>query len=71
MIESLTAAQLTLLRRCHGGLRLFETGAPLKALLDDLAVLDRLELVVRDETRGYELTPQGERCLIRLENRGR
>lgn len=65
MIPSLTTTQLNLLRRCDGGLRVWESGAALDALRADLAILLRLALVAADEWRGYELTPTGEACLVR------
>lgn len=66
MQPSLTASQLILLRRCDGGLRVFETGPALTALLADLAVLNELRLVVANDANGHELTPSGEICLTRL-----
>lgn len=70
MTDSLTLAQLNLLRRCDGGLRVFESGAALTALQADLGVLVRLGLVAADDASGYGLTAQGERWLVRREARG-
>jgi hypothetical protein len=67
MIQSLTKDQLILLRRCDGGLRVWETGAALAALMVEVAALRDLRLVCLDEARGYELTPRGEACLVRLD----
>ena len=66
MNRSLTAAQQQLLRRCEGGLRVWETGADLATLLADLGVLYRLGLVTSDEQRGYEPSVQGESLLTTL-----
>lgn len=67
MIQSLTRPQLILLRRCDGGLRVWETGPALAALMAEVARLRDLGLVVLDEARGYQLTPQGEACLVRFD----
>lgn len=66
MIQSLTRNQLILLRRCDGGLRVWETGAALSALMAEVALLRELGLVAHDEARGYELTPAGEACIVRF-----
>ncbi len=66
MIQSLSKQQLNLLRRCDGGLRVWESGRALESLLVDLGVLCHLKLVLRDEVRGYELTAAGEALLARL-----
>lgn len=67
MIHSLTPRQLNLLRRCDGGLRVWETGADLRALMAEVELLRELELVWLDEPRGYELTATGDACLVRLD----
>ena len=67
MIQSLLRHQVDALRRCDGGLRVWETGEALSALLAEVALLCQLGLVERDETRGYELTPAGEACLLRFD----
>ena len=67
MLHNLTPAQLNLLRRCDGGLRIWETGADHIKLMADLALLSQLQLVVADRNLGYELTPSGEAHLIRAE----
>ncbi len=64
MIPTLTPSQQTLLRRCDGGLRLWEVGAKRAALLADLSVLTHLRFVSFDDDLGYELTAEGEAWLI-------
>jgi hypothetical protein len=64
MIKILTAAQHNLLRRCDGGLRIWEIGPERDALLVGLRVLSQLGLVALDETQGFELTAEGEAWLI-------
>lgn len=71
MIDTLTSAQLNLLRRCDGGLRVFESGPALATLLVDVHALVRLMLVQLDEDRGYELTAAGEALLVRVDARAR
>ena len=61
---NLTLAQQKLLRRCDGGLRVWEVGAERSALLVELLVLSHLGLVAFDEIPGYELTAAGEAWLI-------
>jgi len=67
MIKSLTPAQMRILRRCSNGLRVWERGVPLDALLAELDVLCQLGLVMHDEATGFELTPMGAHCLARLD----
>jgi DNA-binding IclR family transcriptional regulator len=67
MIHSLTDFQLSLLRRSRTGLRVWEQGAALAALHDELRTLAALGLVEFDATSGYQLTPPGQSCLRRLE----
>ena len=67
MIRSLTSTQLKILRRCTGGLRVWEVGVELKMLLAELLALRQLDLVAFDETHGYGLTPQGEACLLKFD----
>jgi hypothetical protein len=67
MIQSLTRNQLILLRRCDGGLRVWETGRALSALMAEVALFRDLGLVSLDEVRGHELTHRGEACLVRFE----
>ena len=64
MTKTLTLAQRNLLRRCDGGLRLWEIGAQRAALLVELNLLSQLRLVSLDEARGWELTSEGEAWLI-------
>ena len=63
MKHSLTPAQLIVLRRCSGGLRAWEVGADLVALLAELDVLRQRKFVAFDEDRGFETTPSGEAWL--------
>jgi hypothetical protein len=67
MKVSLTPVQLLILRRCSGGLRVWEAGADLKPLLSELATLCRLELVSFDVGRGYETTSAGEAWLNKFD----
>ena len=67
MIRSLNAQQLLILRRCDGGLHVWETGPALEALLAELEVLRHWKLVSFDETSGYETTPAGDAWLDRLD----
>ncbi len=64
MIKILTTTQHNLLRRCDGGLRLWEVGIEQQALLAELRVLSQLGLVTFDEARGFELSVDGESWLI-------
>jgi hypothetical protein len=67
MIQSLTRNQLIVLRRCDGGLRVWETGAALAQLMAEVATLQQLQLLSWDGARGYELTPRGEASLLRFD----
>ena len=67
MIHSLTEFQLSILRRARPGLRVWEAAAALVALLDELKTLTALGLVEQDEASGFQITPLGERTLIRLD----
>lgn len=67
MIRTLTAPQLTILRRSRKGLRVWEEGVALAALITELTALKRWGLVEHDEAFGYRLTPLGESCLVRLD----
>lgn len=67
MINSLTPTHLQLLRRCDGGLRLWESGDARKAVLAELDVLSRLGVVMFEEGNGYVLTPLGDATLARLD----
>ena len=67
MIKSLTLSQLNLLRRCRTGLRVWELGAELAAVLTQLQAFRELQLVTHDDDAGYELTPLGEDTLNRLD----
>jgi hypothetical protein len=64
MTKTLTLAQRTLLRRCDGGLRLWEVGAERAALLVELNLLSHLRLVSLDESLGWDLTSDGEAWLV-------
>lgn len=59
----LNSTQAGVLRRCRGGLRVWEIGAERAALWAELADLCRLGLVRFDETSGYETTPAGDAWL--------
>ncbi len=65
MIQKLTPFQSTLLRRCDGGLRVWEAGEQLVALKAELAVLCELGLVSFDDDGGYQLTAAGDSSLIK------
>jgi hypothetical protein len=67
MIRTLTAAQLGILRRSRSGLRVWEEGGALAALQAELRTLLDLGLVTYDEAFGYQIAPQGESCLRRLD----
>ena len=67
MIRSLTAVQLSILRRSRSGLRVWEEAGALAALLAELRVLADLGLVEHDEAFGFRTTPQGDACLVRLD----
>jgi hypothetical protein len=67
MIQCLTSRQLILLRRSKAGLRVWETGSGLRALLDELRDLVALGLLTHDETHGYQILAQGELCLRRFD----
>ena len=64
----LTREQLLVLRRCSGGLRVWEVGSDLQALLAELDILRRHKLVSFDERLGYEATPAGEAWLMRFDD---
>jgi hypothetical protein len=64
MNRFLTRSQLALLRRCDGGLRVWELAADLAALQAELNLLRELQLISFDEASGYETTMQGETCLV-------
>jgi hypothetical protein len=63
----LTPVQLLVLRRCSGGLRVWEVGADLKTLMVELTALCLLRLVSFDEGRGYQTTSAGEAWLDSFE----
>lgn len=67
MNQFLTPEQLVILRRCNGGLRVWEVASDLAALLAELNVLRQLDLVRFDDTRGYEVTAAGEAWLVRFD----
>ena len=67
MRPSLTPVQCTLLRRCSGGLRVWEVGSALQALRAQLDILKQLDLVVFDEATGFETTAAGEAWLLKFD----
>lgn len=67
MHPRLNPSQLTLLRRCSGGLRVWETGAAFVALRAELDALCRLELVRFEEGRGFETSAAGEAWLVQFD----
>lgn len=67
MNVSLTTAQSLLLRRCSGGLRIWESGADRQSLLVQLNALQQLGLVAFDESAGYETTAGGEAWLLEFD----
>lgn len=64
---SLTPAQAVLLRRCSGGLRVWEVGGALQSLHVQLDILRLLDLVSYDESSGFETTPTGEAWLVEFD----
>ncbi len=67
MQPTLNPAQLTILRRCSGGLRVWETGPALAVLLAELDTLRQLRLVNYEEGRGFETSAAGEAWLIEFD----
>ncbi len=64
METNLSATQARILRRCSGGLRVWESGEDLARLKAELDILQALGLVSFDETEGHETTARGEAWLV-------
>lgn len=67
MRPKLTPAQLNLLRRCSGGLSMWEVGEDRIAVVAQLVALCQLRLVCFDEQSGYDTTAAGEAWLADLD----
>ncbi len=67
MHPSLTPRQLIVLRRCSGGLRVWEIGNAFTTLLAELNILCKLQLVIFQEGRGFETTASGEAWLVEFD----